>query len=345
MDFLNRDIWAGNTVKSFIFLAVGIILTFVVASLVQKLFRKVLKGLVEKSKTNLDNLILMTFEKPVYWFVLAGGFNISLSFIRLGNLTGYVSKAFTIIFMIFIAWSLHSFVGALRTNYMTKLDPQLANIVEKTLKAIVWILCALVTAGTLDVDIASLIAGLSIGGLALSMAAKDTLSNIFGSVTLFADKPFKTGDMISIGGTIGTVEDVGLRTFHLRTLEGTLITYPNAMLVGGPIENITMRPDRRYLGCLSVVYSMTTQQLKDAMEAIREILKANPRVRDDFSVRIDKFADSSIDIGMLFWVTPAADYFDVVSEVFLACKEKFDKEGWDFAFPSLTLYQDADSKK
>jgi MscS family membrane protein len=112
---------------------------------------------------------------------------------------------------------------------------------QRTLVFVIWTLAALMILSNLGYDIVSVLTGLGIGGLALAMAAQDTLANVFGSLTIFADKPFQVDDVVNIGGHTGTVTDVGLRTCRVRTFEDTLVTVPNKMLVGSTVENLSAR--------------------------------------------------------------------------------------------------------
>jgi MscS family membrane protein len=147
------------------------------------------------------------------------------------------------------------------------------------------------------------------------------------------------GDTVKMSGHTGVVEEVGLRTCRVRTIEGTLVTVPNANLVGGVVENLSARSARRFAGELGLVYSTTGAELKAAIAAVKEILAANPKVRSDFAVRFMKFADSALVVEVVYWVVPPDDYLDVVADVNLAIKERFEADGFDLAYPSMTIYR------
>lgn len=347
-EMLQTEIFAGNTVGHALRFTGGVLATFLVARVLQAIFRGHLKRLAERSKTRLDDIVVATFERPIYWIALAVGLDLSLGLLALpAGLLAFAGNVTTMVVTLFIAWSASNFVTQIRTTYVdpitarseSKLDDQVVPIIEKGLKVAVWSLAILIAVSNMGYDIVSVLTGLGIGGLALAMAAKDTLSNVFGSVTIFADRPFQVGDVVTLAGYTGTVKEVGLRTCRLETFEATQVTIPNASLVGGAIENLSARPARRFLGTIGLVYSTPIEELRAAMAALREILAAHAKVRDDFAVRLANFGDSALEVSVLYWVVPPDDYFDVVSEINLAIKERFDAAGWEMAFPSMTIYR------
>jgi MscS family membrane protein len=172
------------------------------------------------------------------------------------------------------------------------------------------------------------------------MAAQQTLANVFGSVTIFADQPFAVEDLVEVDGHIGVVEEVGLRTCRIRTLEGTIVTIPNAQLVSQAVENKSPRPAWRYHQNIGLEYGTTGKELRAAMEAIRAILLEHPKVTAENAVRFSDFGGSALELTVVYWVAPpnVSVYLDTISEVNLAIKDVFDREGWAMAFPSMSLY-------
>jgi MscS family membrane protein len=289
----------------------------------------------------------MALEKPIYYILFAAGFQASTYALTLPEVIhGFISNIVTIVVIVFVAWTVTKLVNAVRVVYVdewtesseSKLDDQVVPIVENTLKAAIWAFAVMMIFSNMGYDLMSVITGLGIGGLALAMAAKDTLANVFGSVTIFADQPFQVDDVVSMAGYTGTVREVGLRTCRLETFDGTLVTIPNATMVGGVVENISARAARKFLGTIGLVYETSTEDLEAAIGAIKSILEGNELVREDFAVRFVNFGDSALEISVLFWVTPPSEYFDTVHSVNMAIKKAFDTESWDMAFPSQTLY-------
>lgn len=347
-EYLSREIFAGNTLKELLLFFAALVATFAISRVIQAFFRGWLRRVAERTKNQLDDILLRTFEQPIYWIVLASGISVSLDLLILPEaLQTLIGNVTTIVVVMFIAWSATNLISSLREVYVdpivqrsaSRLDDQIIPILEKSLKVTVWAFALLIAFDNIGFDVVSLLTGLGIGGLALAMAAKDTLANVFGSVTIFADRPFQVDDVITIKGHTGTVTELGLRTCRLRTFEGTQVTLPNSLMVGDVIENLSARTARKHSATLGLVYETTSEQLEAAIAAVKEILGAHPKVRPDFAVRFAAFGASSLDISMLYWVVPPGDFFDVVSEVNLAIKRRFDAEGWSFAFPSMTVYR------
>src|SRR5690606_24921192 len=127
----------------------------------------------------------------------------------------------------------------------SKLDDQLVPLLRKAMKIFVVLVGALFLLQNLDVNVASLVAGLGIGGVAVALAAKDTIANFFGSLMIFIDRPFQIGDWVKIGETEGIVEVVGFRSTRVRTFYNSLVTVPNAHFTEAAIDNLGMREYRR----------------------------------------------------------------------------------------------------
>ena len=305
-DLLEREMFAGNSVKDGLLFIGWLFATFVAAKLVQVTFKGVLARLARKSKNKLDDILLDAFKQPIYWIVMTWGLSASLGSLRLpSGLDGSIHKVSIVLLMMFIAWSLSNLISGVRATYIdplaetteSRLDDQIIPIVEKTLKVATWSFALLIAFDNIGFDIVSLLTGLGIGGLALAMAAKDTLANVFGSVTIFADQPFQVDDVITVKGHTGTIIDLGLRTCRLRTFEGTLVTIPNSLMVGDCIENLSARTARRFLGNLGLTYATSGDQVEAAIQMVRGILAEHPKVREDFAVRFANFADSALEVS------------------------------------------------
>jgi len=339
---------ANNTLTNLLLFVLAVFVTLLVSRVVQWLFTSRLRAMAEGSKTQLDDVLLSTLGKPIYWVVLMAGFYLSVNTLVLPQAVGaFLRNTSTIIITMFVAWAVSNLITALRQTYIdpltdkseSKLDDQVVPILEKAIKVAVWAFAVLLAFSNMGYDILSLLTGLGIGGLAIAMAAQDTLANVFGSVTIFADRPFQVGDLVTLAGHTGTVLEVGLRTCRLETFDGTVVTVPNKALVGGPIENLSARVARKHNVLLGLVYETSSDELERCMAATRQVLAAHEKIREDFAVRFLNFGDSALEVQVLFWVVPPSDYFDVVPEVNQAIKRLWDAEGWDMAFPSTTIYQ------
>ena len=223
-------------------------------------------------------------------------------------------------------------------------DEQLFPIIRKSLNVFVVIVAVLVTSQNIGIDITAAIAGLSVGGLALGLAAQDTVANLFGAVAIFMDKPFRIGDRIQLDSVDGTVETIGLRSTRVRNLDGHLITVPNKTMGNATITNVTRRPNIKTVMNIGITYDTPAEKVKRALQILQEVYKEHPKTFDCL-IGFNKFADSALNIQVVHWwnSTDNKEYMAGLQEMNLAVKERFDKEGINFAFPSQTLYLKQDS--
>jgi MscS family membrane protein len=222
---------------------------------------------------------------------------------------------------------------------------QLFPIIRKSLKVFVVVIAVLVTSQNLGINITSLLAGLSIGGLALGLAAQDTLANLFGAVAVFADKPFRIGDRIKLDAVDGTVESIGLRSTRVRNLDGHLITIPNKTMGNATITNVTQRPNIKTQMNIGITYDTPTERVKQAARLLEEIYRAHPMTADVW-ISFNRFADCSLNLLVVHWWngTVYKDYLAGMQELNLEIKRRFDEAGINFAFPTQTLYVKQDSR-
>ena len=192
-------------------------------------------------------------------------------------------------------------------------------------------------------DVTSLLAGLGLGGLAFALAAQKTLANLFGSIMIFTDRPFKLGDWIQIKHGEGVVEDIGLRSTKIRTFANTLISVPNADVADVPIENYSMMTKRRIRATIGLTYSTPPATVDRIVERIREHLAQNEAIDQGFwAVNFVEFGASSLDI-MLYCFTITTDwkpFMDHRQALFLTIMRIVNEEGSSFAFPSQSLYME-----
>jgi MscS family membrane protein len=211
----------------------------------------------------------------------------------------------------------------------------------RTLKVAVVAMAAVAIISELGYPVASLVAGLGIGGLALALAAQKTVEHLFGSFSIGVDQPFREGDFVRIEDFVGTVEEIGLRSTRFRTLDRTLITIPNGRLADMRIESFTAR-DRMRLACtIGLVYGTTAAQMRRVLEGLEGVLRRHPRIWPDaVVVRFKEFAASSLDIEVMAWfMTPEWSEFQLIrQEVLLGFMEVVEAAGTSFAFPTRTVH-------
>jgi MscS family membrane protein len=170
------------------------------------------------------------------------------------------------------------------------------------------------------------------------MAAKDTVSNIFGGFTIFTDRPFSLKDRVRVDGFDGTIEEIGIRSTRLRTLSGTLVTIPNATFSGNSVENVSVEPSRKIVLNLGLTYDTTPEAMEKAMTILREIKNAADGVEEKVVIGFNGFGDFAMNILLIYYVSKGADIVGTQTKFNLEILKRFNAEGLDFAFPTQTLY-------
>jgi len=225
-------------------------------------------------------------------------------------------------------------------------DDLLAPLMSKTIKVLLLVVGLISIAEILNLPLASLLTGLGIGGIAIAMAAKDTIANIFGSLTVVTDRPFSIGDWVKINDVEGTVEHLGFRSTRIRTFYNSLVSVPNSVLLTASVDNLGERHYRRFKTMLSVTYDTSVESLEAFTAGIRELIALHTNTRkDNYIVRLNEFSASSLDILLyVFFETPTWEAELLVREqLMLDIIRLAQKLNVEFAFPTQTLHLNQDS--
>jgi MscS family membrane protein len=187
----------------------------------------------------------------------------------------------------------------------------------------------------LGYPVASVLAGLGIGGLGLALAAQKTVENLFGSVSLAVDETIRIGDLVQIDTVLGRVEAIGLRSTRIRTPDRTVVSIPNGALAAMRIESLTSRDRMRFVCSLGLEHGATAAQLRELMAGIEALLRAQPQLfPDGLTVSVRQLGPSSIDLDVLAWFSVSPDAFPALrSELLLGIKELVERAGASFAVP------------
>jgi MscS family membrane protein len=225
----------------------------------------------------------------------------------------------------------------------SKVDDMLVPLVGKSIRLTILILVVLQVAQTISTKpITSILAGLGVGGLAIALAGQDTIKNFFGSMVIVADKPFEIGDRIIVDGHDGPVESVGFRSTKLRTLDGHLVTVPNAEMVNKTIQNIGKRPYIKHISNIGITYNTPPEKVDEALEIVRELLRDHEGMDAEFPPRVffNALKDWSLNILAIFWYHPPEywDYMAFVETFNRQLLRRFNDADISFAFPSQTVY-------
>lgn len=232
-------------------------------------------------------------------------------------------------------WTLHA------QGTRSAFDDQLVPIVRTSARVVVLVMGILTFLQVLNYPVGSLLAGLGIGGMAVALAAKDTLANLFGSLVILVDRPFTVGDWVEIGEFEGTVEEVGLRVTRIRTFANSLISIPNGVLTTKAVNNWSKMQKRRLSLNIGVTYDATPDQLEMAVKRLRDMLEEDPKVRSDYYlVNFKNFGPSSLDIFVYCFMdtTVWSEYLDARQDLLLRIMRELRGMGLSLAFPTQTLH-------
>ncbi len=218
----------------------------------------------------------------------------------------------------------------------------LLSLISRAAKVVIVVIALISFLGTLGLPVASLLAGLGIGGIALAFGAQKTVENLFGAIALGVDQPLREGDFVRIeADVLGTVEAVGLRSTQIRTLDRTVVSLPNGRLADMRIETFAARDRCRLAGTLGVVYDTSAGQLRDVLAGLERVLRDHPKIwPDDVVVRFAGFAASSLDIEIMAWfmTTDYGEFRACRQDVLLGFMDVIERAGTSFAFPTQTLH-------
>ncbi|MFB0525231.1 MAG: mechanosensitive ion channel family protein [Phycisphaerae bacterium] len=356
---INYEIIRGNAVWRFGLVLLVVLATLAAGRILQFSISRYALRLAEKRGENLLTLLLKALANPIYVAIFAAGIffakaplffhdeqgirtAISVGWTTIARVVAAIAAAYALYRLVdVIEYYLNRLVGKTET----KLDDMLVPVVRKALRVTIAIVAVLlISENILGANVKSLLLSAGVGGIAIALAAKETIANFFGSITIFADRPFQMGELVKIDGHFGPVEEVGFRSTRVRTLEGHLVTIPNSVIANSIMENVGRRPFIRRKSNITITYGSGHTKAKRAVEIIKEILANVPEVNTDPEkpprVYFNDFNDWSLNIYMSYWVKPA-DYWlyhEVNQRVNLEMMKRFEAEKIEFAFPTQTLY-------
>ncbi|MEJ2429589.1 MAG: mechanosensitive ion channel family protein [Deltaproteobacteria bacterium] len=344
---LNVALW------QWIGLLVLVLLTAVASWVLTVIVMRFLGKLVSLTKTTIDDQLCAVAVGPIRLAIAAMVFRGALVPLGLGvEVMRFLTGLLSALFIVAVTWLLLRVADVLSSAFEARLTERgevgataLVPPGRKFVKAIVVILAFVAILSNFGFNVAALLAGLGVGGIAVALAAQKTIENLFGGIILYADRPVRVGDFCRFGDKMGTIEEIGIRSTRVRTLDHTLISIPNATFSNIEIDNITARERIRLITTLTVRYETTPDQLRYILVEIRKLLYTHERVIPDTPrVRFINFGPFSLDIEVLAYVnsTDWAEFLGIREDIFLRIMDIIEASGSGFAFPSQTLYMGKD---
>ncbi|MBL7916143.1 MAG: mechanosensitive ion channel family protein [Bacteroidia bacterium] len=358
-EFLNLN-FLGNTVENYLWCFGIILFGIIFQRLLSRVFALLLYRIFKKYSGNVGVKEFQDLlHRPFATFVILVAGYIGFNYLEFPvnwnvapeekfGLRMVIHRSYLIAVIISITWvflRIVDFMGLIlidrATRTSSRLDDQLIPFFKDGLKIFIAILCFFfILASVFNVNIVTLIGGLGIGGLAVALAAKETLENLLGSFTIFLDKPFVVGDHVKVGAFQGHVETIGLRSTRIRTLDKSLVTVPNKKMVDAELENITQRTMWRSRTVVSLICSTPQDSVQKIISQIKEFLDHHPKIREGSTVNFDIIGQSSLDVLTVYFVrtTDADEFAEVKEEINFRIMEIVRSNGSDFAYPSTSIY-------
>ncbi len=338
---------AGNTWQHWAIAAIITVLFYVLRKVVAKGVFGVFKRLTARTQTTLDDELIAAWHKPVSAFIAVLGAVVAIKVLKM---TFEADQAFrylkTIALSVVALWFFISTVSTILDHLQNVAKAKGAAVaafmpwIKKTLITLFLIFGVLIAAQSLGADVKAFLAGLGIGGLAFALAAQDTIANVFGSVVVAVDQPFRVGEFVKIGSHEGSVEDIGLRSTKLRTPDRTLIAIPNKTVANEAINNFGRMPQRRVVQTIGITYGSKREQVKALVEDIRTHLASNPEVHPGtILVHFLNFGASSLDIQIIYFSAnpDGVKTLDLRHQINLELMRLVEARGLGFAFPTQTI--------
>jgi len=341
--------------KTFLDIPIGNFLAAIISLffflMLRKLFARlvisVLQPLAHRTKTFYDDRILSALKGPIaFVFVIIG---IRLFFALLFLETEFIAKLINSMIVYNVFFALFALVHALRGavyHFTKRFNPELSHEMGNFILTIIRGIILGIGLGSIlqvwGINVAGLVAGLGIGGLAFALAAKDTAANLFGSIALLLDKSIRIGEWIKIDDVEGVVEDIGIRTTKIRSFKKSLITLPNQMLANSPIENFSRRGIRRIKMNIGLTYDASSKQIEKVILDIKTMLRNHEGIAQDETMLVSftSFDDSSLGI-LIYTFSKTSNwerYLAIKEEVNLNVMKIVEENNVAFAFPSQSLY-------
>ncbi len=356
-----QQLWNANGIVTWLAL-LGFIFMGVLAGWIAQAILRAAAAKAQSKSWHFQRLLLSSLAGPANLFATAAGLGFGLAMLTMGDdLRAYALRSIGFLNILCVAWAAYNLVSIvahalerLTAATASKLDDQLVPLVRKALRIFVVVVFALFTAkNVFGADISAWLAGLGIAGLAISLAAQESIKNLFGSVTILLDQPFSLGDTIRFGPHEGTVEEIGFRSTKVRTAEGAMVTVPNSKIADDSVVNVTRRKSIRRQLDIGLPRDTAPEKVREAVNIIQGILKhteiAAPLAGEPLTplVAFNDFGPASLNIQVVYWFQPPDGRLWLAhAHAFnLMLLERFNAAGIEFAFPTQRLYLAGDSKR
>ena len=343
-DILQQS-FLGNSVKAYGIALLNISVGFAIANLLKRLILGRLKRWAKRTTTTLDDQLIHLVERPALWLLYLGVCYVSIQNLQLSGMVSQLLEGIGVIIATLLLLQLVGSVAeySLRIyGFVHRAQPNLRqslNALIPAIRVVLWAIGIVFVLDNLGFDISAVVTGLGIGGVALALASQGILQDLFSYFSILLDRPFEIGDFIVIDGLAGTVNQIGIKTTRLQSLDGEQLILANTDLISSRIQNFQRMAQRRIAFYLGVTYETHIEQLEQIPTLIRHIIEGNPQVAFD-RAHFSSFGDFGLNYEVVYFVE-TNDYMvyrDVQQQINLAIKKQFDQIGIEFAYPTQVVY-------
>ncbi len=333
-----------NTVYAWIKAIVIFFLALLILRLCQTILIARLKKYFAKTKTQIDDLIINAID-AVYWpFYVLAALYFAIQFIVVRPL---VEKVTFYIFLVVVIYYAIRFLVEL-IDYGAKIiiakdgyeqNASVVKILSTVAKIVLWLVAIVLILSNMGINVTSLIAGLGIGGVAVALALQNILGDLFNSLAIYFDKPFKIGDFVIVDNYMGTIKKIGIKTTRIEALRGEEIVMSNSDLTSARVQNFGKMEKRRAVFKIGVTYNTAAEKLEKIPDIVKQAIEKQTKVKFDRCF-FNEFADSSLVYEVVYYVDSPdmAEYLVIQQAVNLELVRAFEREKIEFAFPSQTVY-------
>mgnify|MGYP006137628729 CR=1 FL=1 len=348
-DYLVPDIF-NTQIDSYVYA----IVIFIFFQFSRVIFRKIVYKIIKKTTTTIDDEILEAVEKPIDFLFIIMGLNFAVSVLFLDDdINASIEKLIRSGFIIVVFWSIINILNHLSINihkitnkFGDKINEDVSSFIVKSIRFFILILAFIAVLQEWGYNVSGFIASLGLVGMAFALAAKDTASNLFGSLVIFTDKPFKIGDWIKTPEVEGTIENVGIRSTKVRTFAQALVSVPNGVLANSAILNWSKMSKRRVKTILGLIYSTSGQTLESIISDIKKMLANHCDIdQETIHIYFSSFGESSLNIFCYYFTksTNWGEFMKVRESTYLSIMKIVEDNGSSFAFPTQTLHIENDN--
>lgn len=338
----------GNRLEDWLHAALILVIGWAFGKLVSWSGATVFSRIAARTENKVDDALVVVLRRPLVTLITVVSFVVGYQQLDVPERYDlWMQRIFHLAVALSVTWAVARVVDVLIKTFMYDRSPeglrtgggQFIPAISSAVKILIWALGVVAALNNAGYNVSALLAGIGIGGLAMAMAAKDSVANVFGGITVFTDKPFRVGDRVRIDGHDGLVLEVGIRSTRIRTLEGPVVVVPNFKFTESVLENVTLEPSRRVKHDLGLIYETPAADVEKAIDLLNKLVDDHQLVLEqDRLVSFTAFKDFSLNILFIYYIRKDAEIFATQTMIHLDLMRRFAGAGLEFAYPTQVEY-------